>query len=219
LLLPADLAAICDIEETLHQTAKNGDQYHKRLIKDILEILDIDHRGDNTYLKVDVWKLPLSTLNHLHEVRKEYLTHQVRITFRSEEIVIEPLDVELPWVSAKKRQAVRVRFSSFEASRNDDDDRHLEFKVSENRQKNMLNEVDDIAASDMIKILDSTLPDDAREVLYLIIDPPDDFLKITKGKKLCKGHLAKYLEVNNKEVTRIMDVIKHHAMVNGMMFC
>ena len=214
--LPADEAAIEEIRNYIAAAIRDNANQDRATLRQIEKSIVLEEDGNKSYLYLDQWSIPLDILYGLYEISEKYLTYNIRISFEPDRMVIEPLGDSLPNLSVRQRRDVRVRFVSFEAKKDEDDDGHryfLELEVSE--LKNDMEHESDVVESDSIQALRESLPDDAREVLNLIIDPPGDYVE-KYGTVFRKKHVAEYLEATGGEVKDLIKKIKVHAMSLGL---
>ena len=214
--MPADRAAIQEIENLIKQNIKLCEDIEdKRLLRSILKTMDVVESNDKHDIFIDQWILPLDVVLGINELANKYLNHNVKITQDNDRITIEALNEVLPTIHVKRQTETRVKFSSFETKRDDDDEGNryfLEFEVSTLKNQDRQNEY---IESDTIRVLRESIPDDAIKVLDLIVDPPVAYIE-KYGNKAYKSNMAKFLGTTPREVEKHMNAIRHHALLMGI---
>lgn len=209
--LPANEAAIIEIKNFLYK-AKTSIHYKqdKKNISSVIKSIRAEEKDGCFVMYLDQWFLPASIIHELCKISKKYLKHDVNITYHSDRIVIKPNSFLIGDVEVNDKRNVKIKFSNFETSEDDTTRRyHLEFEVSG------LNDNEPQIDSDQIIKLKQQLPDDAVQILELLIDPPEDYIN-KHGTRFYKSHIAKYLGTTPRQVEKMMYRIRLAAMSLGI---
>jgi hypothetical protein len=207
-VVTSEEAAIRDIKKCLIKLSEE-DKANKSIYLAAIEGFFVE--GNSIYVRH--WFLPLEFINHLSQIRDKYLSYGTEILLDDERITVKSDNIT--YLEVDDTNKVFIQFSNFEHNSDEKDDsynHYLEFEMSETKSGAA---VMDEKESDSITSLRSSLPPEATEVVELIINPPIDYID-QYGTRCYKSHIAKYLGKSNKEVDRLMSIIKYHMMAEGI---
>ena len=221
-LLPADEAAVQEIKNIIKRAISTlQDPQEKQLLKQAFSKLQIESSNSKYQLLIDQWTFPAELVFELGRLTEQYLSYDVEIIQEQDRIVINSLDSVLPGVEVKDNREIRIKFLHFESKQDDEDGDgfryQLEYDVSEAKgmSKNSSQESNSMD-QDIITVLRSRLPEEAIDILNTIVDTPLEYIEKFGNGPIRKTHLAKYLDKSPRDVGKILDVIKAHAMLLGV---
>jgi hypothetical protein len=201
-------AIVIDIEDALKELASNNPK-HKKLYSDAISDLHVEE--DRVY--INHWMFPPEFINSIAAIKNKYLNYKVEIILKDTHIVVKPHEVI--YVQIDRKDESFVKFTNFEQNNSENDNFYnytLEFEASKMKpQAPVTDYKDNESITEMMK----ALPEDAKEVIKIILDPPDEYIN-QYGFKHHKSHMATFLGVTNKEIGRRMKILKVHMMANGI---
>ena len=72
-----------------------------------------------------------------------------------------------------------------------------------------------VEQSDFLGFVVSNVSDKAKQLMQILIDPPEDYTGRFKTKRICKSHLAKYLEISTKTLEDLYQDIEVQCIAGG----
>lgn len=189
--------------------------YIKLLLDNNLKVhYTIDDVQDSITFNVNTTVIPVDVLEKVWGLRDEVEPYDVVV--KTSDDKIEILYTGIPQNYTKEINE-RIRINAVSISGMDQDDssgfqQHCEYQGVRQREA----EVDHMMTQDAISTLKERLPEQAQEILSMLLEPTDEFLKEyypnrkkTVVPKEC--HLAKWFGMSKPEVQKIMKQIRQQA--------
>jgi len=168
---PSHEAAVVEITKTLGKLAK------------------IQQQNDCSFIEVDLWLCPYKTINNIHQLIIKYINSGVDISLEDHGVKIKNHSNGYDLVEVK----VPTKINMISANSNDDDDDNSIGEIADESNSYLFR--DNEALNKMYGDLSIT----AKNVLILILDPPQDFID-KYGKKAAKRYIGEYLNLSNREL-------------------
>ena len=148
---------------------------------------------NNTFsIRVDLFALPLKTIQEIHKLRLAYFNNGVRIKITDS--MVEVINME---------QSQSQAFISTTSIYNKDEDN--------NSYRHDMPAFDSVGFEDpdTIGVLYENLSEDAQRVLKIIVDPPADYQeKYGNKSETVKRYIAEYLELTPRQVKDVWSELK-----------
>ena len=178
----------------------------------------LDHEGAITKFLVKVANVPKDTMKKIWKLKDEVSELGVLMVITDDDITIVAKD-EVQNFKKKVSEKARLSYYSMSGFSQEDENnnfqQHCEHKALKHSKREV--ELDSMLVQDSVEVLLSRLPELAKQVCEILVDPPKEFLdeyyprrkKPVRPKEI---HIAKYLGVPKSEVLKAVELIKKQAI-------
>lgn len=164
---------------------------------------------------------PLALTLDIQKISNSYVKHGVKIEIKQDEVRIYGSE-NMPIISGKAIELVRINQTSLNRSENDEDQSSLqykyEFKLIESKSGELSNrnQHTTIQSKDLIETLKKRCPKESVEIVNFITSPLPDSYILKYGKKIRKKAMAQHLGKSLSEIEKHWKVIGLHMHSLGM---
>ena len=167
-------------------------------------------------ITAEVLRLSLNELQSLWRIEKVLRNNGVKVVYDDKHYNVvhikadkaEVVEMQIP-------AAINIKIVSFESKKaNEEDDRRrytLEYKMA---SESSAADQRRIEFNDFVEHLKGTLPSDAKEVLNIIVKPPQVYIR-KHGDDVRQKTVANFLRKTPKEMARIFDLIRLQCLGAG----
>ena len=189
--------------------------FDNALKKPVDYFLDQEEAKAKFIVKIDT--ISKDTMKKIWKLRDEVAELGVVMVITDEDITIVP-EGEVKHFQKKVSEKARVSYYSMSGFNQDEEknnfQQHCEHKALKHSKREV--ELDSMLVKDSIKVLLSRLPEPAKQVCEILINPPKEFLdeyyprrkKPVRPKEI---HIAKHLGIPKSKVVEAVDLIKKQA--------
>lgn len=200
--------------EAHHAASEIIQFYFDNALKKPVEYV-FEESDNNIKFIVDMDTVSPDTMSKIEKLKDEVRDLGVLLVITSESITIIP-EEEIKHFKKKVSEKARVSFYSMSGFSHEEEknnfQQHCEYKALKKREV----ELDSMLVQDSVEVLLERLPEPARQVCEILVNPPKDFLdeyypRRKKPVRPKETHIAKHLGISKGEVTKAINLIRKQA--------
>lgn len=208
--IQADDSAIDEIKKMLEEMIRyEENNINRMMMRKSLTEMKIT-RNWSTTIQFNQMAFPITLVYKIADIAMAYKKYKLSIMLHTDSITIDPVSDHIPYIEVFQKKEIHINAVAFDVDEENDNRDQLEYDASKGKKMQP-----DFFKSETLKELQARIPDDAKDVLSVILEPPHDYVE-KYGSRVRKAYLAKYLNKNPREIGKILEDIKYHCMALGI---